>query len=69
MPQPAVQASSSWVSLKYGLHKLRQKSAPEVKSDENVPPRLKPDPIYLAYAGVKTPASLRREFFRGLFSP
>jgi hypothetical protein len=37
-----------------------------VKSPKNVPPRLKPHSIYWLYTGVKTPVSLRIEFFRSL---
>jgi hypothetical protein len=40
-----------------------------VKSPKNVPPRLKPHSIYWLYTGVKTPVSLRIEFFRSLFKP
>jgi hypothetical protein len=40
-----------------------------VKSPKNVPPWLKPHSIYWLYTGVKTPVSLRIEFFRSLFSP
>jgi hypothetical protein len=37
-----------------------------VKSPKNVPPRLKPHSFYGLYTGVKTPVSLRIEFFRSL---
>jgi len=37
-----------------------------LKSPKSIPPRLKPNSFYGLYMGVKTPISLRIEFFRSL---
>jgi hypothetical protein len=37
-----------------------------LKSPKSIPPRLKPYSFYGLYMGVKTPNSLRIEFFRSL---
>ena len=39
-----------------------------LKSPKSIPPRLKPNSFYGLYMGVKTPISLRIEFFRSLYS-
>jgi hypothetical protein len=49
-----------------GLKRLRKNSENQVKLAESVPPRLKPHSFYGLYTGVKTPVSLRIEFFRSL---
>ena len=49
-----------------GLKRLRKKAEIVLKSPKSIPPRLKPNSFYGLYMGVKTPISLRIEFFRSL---
>jgi hypothetical protein len=48
------------------LNRLRKKAEIVLKSPKSIPPRLKPNSFYGLYMGVKTPISLRIEFFRSL---